>query len=195
MAEDVNQAALLAYNLRNMNEHDIAMVRRIMENNWEDQEQMVSNLLQFPFFIPDDIRTDYLIKGLNDNEHPYYVLSSIIGLQKIPVKDGDWKLVFDGLKSAAGDDQGVIAMRAFMVLQPRLKHPSDTSFVVSLMRSHKSPLFQNAITWLVLNVKEKKEILNILNDSGISKQAKENGEKKIMEHFERVECGEFYVFL
>lgn len=181
MAEDVNQAALIAYNVRQLSAHDVTMLRKVIQENWEDEEQMVSNLLQFPHLIPEDIRMESLKRGLSDLECPYYILSAAVGLQRIPIDEQKWEQFLGVLKQACLHDVGMVSMRAFMTLQPKLKHPDDTTFITDILKRPKSTLFQNALTWLIMKVKEKSEIMTILQDSGIAAEAISKAEKIIDE--------------
>ena len=181
MAEDVNQAGLIAYNVRQLSAHDVTMIRKVIQENWEDEEQMVSNLLQFPHLIPEDIRMESLKRGLIDLECPYYILSAAVGLQRIPIDEQQWGQFLGVLKQACLHDVGMVSMRAFMTLQPKLKHPDDTTFITDILKQPKSSLFQNALTWLIMKVKEKSEIMTTLQDSGITAEAIQKAEKIVDE--------------
>eukprot|EP00795_Rhopilema_esculentum_P013840 gene13840-4778_t len=181
MVEDINQAGIIAYNLRHLDHHDVIMVRKILEENWEDEEQMVSNLLQYPHLIPEDIRIQSLKRGLHDVESPYYILSSSVGLQRIQLCDGDWEQVVEGLKKACLHETGVVSMRAFMTLQPKLEYPRDLEFIIDILRQPKSALFQNTLIWLTIKANEKSEILKIIDTAGVVGKAKNKAEKIIEE--------------
>jgi len=58
---------------------DDAMIRPILEQ-WNDT-QAIANLLMHPKFIPDDLRKDTLMRGLNEPMN-YLTLAAIVGLQK-----------------------------------------------------------------------------------------------------------------
>ena len=119
----------MAYSLKQLNSHDVTMIRKVLQDNWEDEDQMVSNLLQFPHLIPEDMRVDCLRRGLTDLESPYYILSACVGMQRLTLKDSEWEQCFDALKQACLHEIGIVAMRAFMTLQPRLRHPNHTRFM------------------------------------------------------------------
>ena len=189
MAEDVNQAGLIAFNVRQLSAHDVTMIRKVIQENWEDEEQMVSNLLQFPHLIPEDIRMESLKRGLTDLECPYYILSAAVGLQRIPLDEQQWGQFLGVLKEACLHDVGMVSMRAFMTLQPKLKHPDDTTFITDILKQPKSSLFQNALTWLIMKVKEKSEIMAILQDSGITAEAMQKAEKIIDEQLKTQDNG------
>ena len=180
MAEDLNQAGLIAVNLRQLGPHDIVMVRKVLEENWEDEEQMVSNLLQFPFLIPEDIRIECLKRGFNDLECPYYILSSAVGLQRLNTTESE-KLneLSVELKKACLHEIGMVAMRAFITLHPQLKFPEDTQFIADILKRPRSTLFQNALTWLMMQLKDRNEMIKILNETGIPMDVKLKAEKFI----------------
>ncbi len=179
LAEDLNQAALFACNLKSLDTHDLTMIRKVLQENWEDEEQMVSNLLQFPHLIPEDIRIGCIRKGLDDLESPYYILSAAVGLQRISLKDEDWKLLLDDLKNACLHEIGVVSMRAFMSLQPKLLHPNDNKFITDILKKPKSALFQNALTWLIMQEKDKSAVLKTLKEAGIPEESHKKAEKII----------------
>ena len=180
MAEDVNQAGLIAFNLKQLGPHDVVLVRKVLEENWEDEEQMVSNLLQFPFLIPEDIRIESLKRGFKDLECPYYILSSAVGLQRLNAKDsGKVDEVREELKKACLHDIGMVAMRAFITLHPFLKYPDDVQFIAQILQRPRSTLFQNAVSWLMIQVKDKSELFEILTNSGLPGDIKVKAERFI----------------
>ena len=150
---------------------------------------MVSNLLQFPHLIPEDMRVDCLRRGLTDLESPYYILSACVGMQRLTLKDSEWEQCFDALKQACLHEIGIVAMRAFMTLQPRLRHPNHTRFITDILRRPKSSLFQNALTWLIIQVQSKTEIMKTLNEAGISLEATQRAEAILDEHLTIQGCG------
>ena len=183
MAEDLNHAELIAFNLRQLGPRDVVMVRKVLEENWEDEEQMVSNLLQFPFLIPDDIRIESLKRGFQDLDCPYYILSSAVGLQRLDISEsGQMDYLKEELKKSCLHEIGMVAMRAFITLYPHLKYPNDAQFIVSILQRPRSTLFQNALTWLILNVKNKNEITELLNKSCLAVDTKLKAEGFIEDH-------------
>ena len=182
MAEDLNLAGVIAFHLQQLGPHDAIMVRKILEENWEDEEQMVSNLLQFPFLIPEDIRIDSLKRGFEDFECPYYILSSAVGLQRINTTENiNVEEVRGILKKACLHDIGMVAMRAFITLHPYLKYPDDFQFIVDILQRPRSTLFENALTWLMIQIKNKNDITELLNGSGLTGEVKLKTEKFIDE--------------
>lgn len=181
MAEDVSQAGLIAFHLKKLDPHDVIMVRKVLEENWEDEEQMVSNLLQYPFLIPEDMRMESLKRGMDDFECPYYTLSSAVGLQRLDAESGKCSELTGELKRACLHDIGMVAMRAFITLHPHLKLPEDGQFITGILKQPKSTLFQNALTWLLIEVKDKNEMMELLNGSNVTAEVKLKAERFIDE--------------
>ncbi|XP_065655539.1 uncharacterized protein LOC100199092 isoform X4 [Hydra vulgaris] len=162
LAVDVNQSAYFANGLKCLSDRDTKMIRKIIEENWDDEVQMVSNLLQYPNLIPEDIRVSSIIKGLEDEEMPYYILSASVGAQKLKLNEDCMKLIFDPLRKAVFNDQGVISMTAFTTMLPYLSFPDDINLILNIIKKKKSALQDCAISWLVLKVQNKTELLSIL---------------------------------
>lgn len=178
MAEDINQIGMIAFSLRQLDSHDLTLVRKVLEENWEDEEQMVSNLLQYPFLIPDDIRMQSLKRGLNDVECPYYILSSAVGLQRLnPLENNRLLDLMGELKKACLHDIGIVAMQAFMTLHPLLKYPEDRDFIADILKQPRSTLFHNALTWLLIKVKDKDLIIQLLNEKDVTADVKFKAER------------------
>lgn len=78
------------------NEKD--MIRNILEYNWDTENQMVSNLLHFPHIMPDDKRLKWLLKGLKEEKHPYYVLAAATGVAGLKLQGKDVEEIVELLK-------------------------------------------------------------------------------------------------
>jgi len=52
--------------------------------DWKE-EQAISNLLFGPKLIPEAIRFDSIIKALDSDDAPYYVLAAVVGLQSLSI--------------------------------------------------------------------------------------------------------------
>lgn len=152
------------------NEKD--MIRNILEYNWDTENQMVSNLLHFPHIMPDDKRLKWLLKGLKEEKHPYYVLAAATGVAGLKLQGKDAEEIVELLKDISTSQPGMVALRAFMSLVDYLKHPKDTQFVLKFMHKSNSNLRYNSLDWLIENVKDKKELLSLLEDKAIPEDVK-----------------------
>ena len=133
---------------------------------------MVSNLLHFPHIMPDDKRLKWLLKGLKEEKHPYYVLAAATGVAGLKLQGKDAEEIVELLKDLSTSQPGVVALRAFMSLVEYLTHPKDTQFVLKFMHKSKSNLRYNSLDWLIENVKDKKELLSLLEDQAIPDDVK-----------------------
>ena len=152
------------------NEKD--MIRNILEYNWDSENQMVSNLLHFPHIMPEDKRLKWLLKGLREEKHPYYVLAAATGVAGLKLQGKDTEEIVELLKDISTSQHGMVALRAFMSLADHLIHPKDTQFVLKFMHKSKSNLRYNSLDWLIENVKDKKELLSLLEDKAIPEDVK-----------------------
>eukprot|EP00794_Sanderia_malayensis_P017415 gene17415-19158_t len=167
------------------------MSRKVLQENWEDEEQMVSNLLQFPTLIPEDIRMECIRKGLTDLESPYYILSAAVGLQRISINNEDWKNVFEHLKNACFHDIGVVSMRSFMSLQPKLSYPNDIQFIMDILKNPRSALFQNAIAWLIIQEQNREDdVMKLLRAAELPEESLKRAEKLVRERIAILKNGE-----
>lgn len=150
-----------------LDEYECKMIYNILDFNWDEEHQMVSNLLHAPHLIPEEVRLKTLIKGLREEKQPYYALAAATGIASLKLEGPDAERIIDLLKKISNHKQGTIAVRAFMTLAGLLSHPKDTSFVVKFMYKSKSNLRYNSLDWLIANIPDKNEILELLDDKCI----------------------------
>lgn len=122
--------------------------------------------------MPEDKRLKWLLKGLKEEKHSYYVLAAATGVAGLKLAGKDVEEIVELLKNISTSQPGMVALRAFMSLADYLKHPKDTPFVVKFMHKSKSNLRYNSLDWLIENVKDKKELLSLLEDKAIPEDVK-----------------------
>lgn len=192
----MNQAALLAsICFSNGFGENAKVIQNIIENKWEEEEQIISNLLQSPFLIPENIRVSTLIRGLEDDEMPYFVLSACFGIQRVKLASEDTEKVMKLLRKAVFNEHSSVGMRAFITLNPMLKYPEDTNLFIDILNTKKSPLHDTALSWLVLHVNDKKELLNFLNDGNVCESLISIAVKKMDDHCESLAHGKQFLCL
>lgn len=182
MEEDLDYARRLVKCLKSSSDYDEIMIRNILDNNWDTEPQMVSNLLHFPSVIPKDLRLPSLLRALQETKRSYYVLAASNGLCSLDLsKENDAELadIKKQLKEATLKPQGDIAVHAFMALGKLLHHPEDTEFVMRFLHCEKSTLHYNALTWILANVKDKNEVKKILENKAVPEDIKEEGLERL----------------
>lgn len=172
--DDLDEANRLSkkINFIELAENEKDMIRNILEYNWDSENQMVSNLLHFPHIMPEDKRLKWLLKGLREEKHPYYVLAAATGVAGLKLQGKDTEEIVELLKDISTSQPGMVALRAFMSLVDYLTHPKDTQFVLKFMQKSQSNLRYNSLDWLIENVKDKKELLSLLEDKAIPEDVK-----------------------
>ena len=187
---DVSQAALAAsICFSNRTDSDETIIRNIVKNGWDEEEQVISNLLQSPFLVPEDIRISTIIRGLEDDEMPYFILSACLGIQRVKLKDDDMERLQKLLRKAVFNEHGAVCMRAFITLNPFLKYPEDNQLFIDILNTKKSPLHETALSWLVLHVSDKQELLKLLNDGHVKDSLVLDAVKKIDDHCQSLAHG------
>ena len=59
-SEDLNQTAVFAsICYPKLDQCDKDLITKILDSNWNDEEQMVANLLQFPVLIPQEVQLKF----------------------------------------------------------------------------------------------------------------------------------------
>lgn len=173
-----------------LEEYEKDMIQNILEYNWDSENQMVSNLLHFPHIMPEDKRLKWLLKGLKEEKHSYYVLAAATGVAGLKLHGKDTEEIVELLKNISTSSQhGMVALRAFMSLVEYLKHPKDTSFVLKFMHKSKSNLRYNSLDWLLHNVKDKKELLLLLEDKSIPEDVKQEAIDRVKSSTDSEEQG------
>ncbi|KAK3727902.1 hypothetical protein QZH41_003711 [Actinostola sp. cb2023] len=147
-----------------LDEYERKMINNILDFNWEEEHLMVSNLLHAPHIIPEEVRLKTIIKGLREEKQPYYTLAAATGIASLKLEGPDAERIIELLKNISNHKEGTIAVRGFMTLAGLLRHPDDTSFVVQFMYKSQSILRYNSLDWLIANIRDKNELLNILDD-------------------------------
>lgn len=172
--DDLDEANRLSkkINFIELAENEKDMIKNILEYNWDSENQMVSNLLHFPHIMPEDKRLKWLLKGLREEKHPYYVLAAATGVAGLKLQGKDTEEIVELLKDISTSQPGMVALRAFMSLVDYLTHPKDTQFVLKFMQKSQSNLRYNSLDWLIENVKDKKELLSLLEDKAIPEDVK-----------------------
>ncbi|XP_032233796.1 uncharacterized protein LOC5509081 isoform X2 [Nematostella vectensis] len=179
--EDLDEAMRLAKKLdyEKLDEYDKKMVTSILDCNWDEEHLMVSNLLHAPHIIPKDVRLKTIIKGLREEKQPYYALAAATGITSLKLDGAEADQIIDLLKNCSTHQRGTIAIRAFMTLAGLLKHPQDTDFVVKFMHKANSNLRYNSLDWLIANVRDKNEIIGLLQDKHIPDDVRQEAIDKV----------------
>ena len=181
MEEDLDYARRLVKCLKSSSDsYDELMIRNILDNNWDTEPQMVSNLLHFPSIIPEDLRLSSLLRGLQETKILYYVLAASNGLCSLDLtKESDVSDIKAKLKEATLKPQGDLAIHGFMALGKLLCHPEDTEFVLRFLHCDKSTLHYNALAWILANVKDKNEVRKILENKAVPEDIREEGLERL----------------
>lgn len=147
-AEDLDELLSNRNKLGNLEEKDIILIRSILQE-WQNP-QAVSNLLFYPSVIPEDMRINYLIKGLTDRENFYNILAATVGLQEIDYEqllNEEIVQIRERLLEIIETDETVLADRASVSILPFLGK-QDVDRVFRLL-SHPSKVTRhNILGWL-----------------------------------------------
>ena len=189
--DDLDEANRLSKKIDyfHLEEYEKDMIGNILEYNWDSENQMVSNLLHFPHIMPEDKRLKWLLKGLKEKKFSYYVLAAATGVAGLKLQGKDAEEIVELLKDISNSQHGMVALRAFMSLAEHLKHPKDTPFVLKFMHKSKSNLRYNSLDWLLHNVKDKKELLSLLEDKAIPEDVKQEAIDRVNNSTESEEQG------
>lgn len=164
---------------KELEEYEKDMVKNLLEYNWNEEPQMVSNLLHFPLIIAPEVRQGYLLKGLKEEEIQYYTLAASCGLSELTLSQSEVAQFIDILKTLSTSRHGLIAVRAFMSLSELLKHPQDTPFVLKFMYKANSMLRFHSLDWLIANVKNTSELVALLEDKHIPEEVRQEALDKV----------------
>jgi len=128
---------------------DEVYISKLFEN-W-DKPQEISNLLQFPDLLPQQMRFKFIHKGLTDANEPYYNLSAINGLHSPEVLDFTSrqerklkKLLF----AHVGKDEDIRAVAATQILFSYISK-TDSEEILRRMIHPNSNVKHNLFSMLV----------------------------------------------
>ena len=178
---DLDEARRLAKRIecKELEECEKDMVTNLLEYNWNEEPQMVSNLLHFPLMISPEMRLKYLLKGLKEEKIQYYVVAASCGVSELALAESEVDQFMDILKEISTSRHGMIAVRAFMSLSELLKHPQDTPFLLKFMYKANSMLRFHSLDWLIANVKNTAELLALLDDKQIPEEVRQEALDKV----------------
>jgi len=190
--EDLDDLLKARSKLRQLDEKDIKKIRSTLEK-W-NSPQAVSNLLLYPFLIPEDIRGTCLLKGLSERKNPYYVLASVVGLQGIDPTgflEEDRNAIKESLIFALKNSEGVIAARASVSICDFLS-AEDASTMFELLDHPDKAARHNILSWLIRTLEEAdpETFVSMANSSNIPEDVRKEAIEKFQEHIRQKEAGE-----
>ena len=192
-AKDLDDLLRAASELRELGNDDVQAIRTILDS-WSDS-QAVANLLIHPRFIPAHIRVTSLLKGLNDQDEPYFQLAATVGLQSVdprelsPVEVTAFR---DRLLEMVATDSGVLSSRASVSIHVFL----DKAYAKDLCETLNHPndtVRHNLLAWLVQNfeLQDPDEFTPLLKSSALPDDAKQSVLQKVQEHLAAEKDGRF----
>ncbi|WP_235284289.1 hypothetical protein [Methanosarcina sp. 1.H.A.2.2] len=141
--------------LRQLNRKDVKKIRSILQK-W-NSPQAVSNLLLYPFLIPEDIRGSCLLKGLREKKNSYYVLASIVGLQGIDptsFSEDERNEIKESLIFTLKTSGGIISARGSVSICDYLSS-EDASTMFELLDHPNDTTRHNILCWLIRAMEER----------------------------------------
>lgn len=190
--EDLDDLLKARSKLRQLNEKDVKNIRSILQKC--NNPQQVSNLLLYPFLIPEDIRGSCLIKGLRERKNRYYVLASVVGLQGVDptgFSEEERKAIKESLIFALKNSEGVISARASVSICDFLS--SEDAFTMFELLGHSDEATRhNILSWLIRTMEgtDPGTFVSMTNSSNIPEDVREEAIEKFKEHLNQKEAGE-----
>ena len=145
-SDELDETIALSRQLENLSAADTKAVRGVLEA-WTD-EQAVANLLMYSHLLPDDIRVETLLHGLNQQSDSYAVLAALVGLQDLELDEDVRAAVVQRLVEIIANGPAVTAARA-TVLLGQLAHTQDADTFVRLLNHPDDTLRHNVLVALI----------------------------------------------
>ena len=123
---DYEALELVYAEIKSPDHSELQFIEHII-SEWKE-EQAIANLLFYPELIPEPLRFDAILRALESDDAPYYVLAAVVGLQTID--HNDWtsaqrKAIGERLISITSQDVEVIAARASITVWEYLDDLGD----------------------------------------------------------------------
>lgn len=195
-AEDLDGLMEIRSKLRQLNRKDVKKIRSILQK-W-NSPQAVSNLLLYPFLIPEDIRGSCLLKGLREKKNSYYVLASIVGLQGIDptsFSEDERNEIKESLIFTLKTSGGIISARGSVSICDYLSS-EDASTMFELLDHPNDTTRHNILCWLIRAMEERGSDAFVLmaRSSGMPEDVRKEAIEKFQEYLRKKEAGEVSSF-
>jgi len=166
LAKDLDELMNSAHNIGILTEEDQRTIRLVIDL-WDKEPQAVSNILQHPHILPEDILYSTLVKALQEQIQLYFVLSGAVGVQERKFTEEQEVKIVELLFKNVSKYRGPVANRAFTSLESFLKHPLYTAKVSALLDHVDETLKHCARAWLIRNLEKesKEEIVQYLSQA------------------------------
>ena len=158
------------------------------------EEPAVSNLLIHADLIPEATRAGALHRGLDERDHPYFVLAAVVGAPNVLAGGSDaLRTTFrDRLLRVVADGEAVVVSRATVSLFDFL-HQDDAPVVVALL-DHKDDLVRdNLLTWLLFTFDPEKSDhwRRLVEGSSLAADVKTDVRRRVADHVRAMKAGTF----
>lgn len=191
-AEDLDDLLEARSKLWQLDEKDVKKIRFVLQK-W-NSPQAISNLLFYPFLIPEDIRASCLLRGLREKKKPYYILASVVGLQEVDTtvfSKEQRKAIKECLISALKVSEGIISARASVTIYDYLSL-EDASTAFELLSHPNEAVRHNILCWLIRTLEgpDPGAFISLANSSNVSENIREEAIEKFQKHLRQKETGE-----
>jgi hypothetical protein len=182
-ATDLDNLSSARDNISDLNYEDTEELIRILQK-WTDT-QAIANILMYPDLIPEDVRLDYVLKGLHENKVTYFALAAIVGLSVIDIgtltRDEQVKIV-DKVIVLAKDNGGAIADRASVFLADNLPYLQEnhSAKIVGFL-DHPSNLVKHNILVVLISLVGLENIRSFLDNAVECHQLSESAKQSVKE--------------
>jgi len=134
-------------NISELDREDEAEILKILKE-WTNI-QTIANLLMYPNLIPESERINYVLKALQEANHKYLILASVVGINELDIESLTPILsteIINQIIVIAKIEMDIIAERASIFLATRLWHFGDSykSQIVQLL-DHSSDVVKHNI--------------------------------------------------
>ena len=146
-ADELDELSQLANDLPPLDTADRAVVAELLEK-W-DTPQAIANLLMHPYLIPEEIRKDTLLRGLNESM-TYNTLAAVIGLQKATDgwSESERAALVERLVVITFSARSLIANRASFTMLNYI-HPEEADKLLFFLGAPEDVVRHNALLGLV----------------------------------------------
>ena len=160
-------------------------------SEWRD-EQAVSNLLIHSSLIPPATRAAALQRGLDEREHPYFVLAAVVGAPGVLASgsDGVRPAFRDRLLRLVAEDETVVAQRASVTLFEFLER-EDAPAVVTQLGHSDDTVRHNLLAWLVSTFEKSNRWLQLVEESSLPDAVKGDIRRRLADHMTATKAGKF----
>lgn len=187
IATDLDELVASRAKLSDLSSEDSGLIVDILQE-WKDQ-QAIASLLMYPDLIPESIRFETILKGLQEPNSSYLRLAAIVGSDRLVIETPEQEVaIYNGMFDSIINSPAVIAVRASGYLVNKLLFSSqDYSTRIAPFLDHPNTSVKHNILAALIPLVGLKNIQSFLDQAIKSHELSESSKQYVGERLSSLE--------